>query len=56
MEHTSRKELDHEFQEYYLSSSVPSMKVGLTVTLLLFISYAVNNRILFSDSIEYSVM
>ncbi len=52
MEHTSRKELDHEFQEYYLSSSVPSMKVGLTVTLLLFISYAVNNRILFSDSIE----
>ncbi|MEI8005978.1 MAG: histidine kinase dimerization/phosphoacceptor domain -containing protein [Bacteroidota bacterium] len=52
MEHKSRKELDNEFQEYYLSSSVPSMKVGLTVTLLLFISYAAINRILFADSIE----
>jgi len=52
MEHQSRKELDQEFQEYYLSSSVPSMKVGLSVTLLLFIVYAINNRILFADSVE----
>ena len=52
MEHQSRKELDQEFQEYYLSSSVPSMKVGLSVTLLLFLVYAINNRILFADSVE----
>lgn len=52
MEYNSRKELDQEFQEFYLSSSVPSMKVGLSVTLLLFISYAITSRIIFGDSYE----
>ncbi|MCX6285677.1 MAG: PAS domain-containing protein [Bacteroidetes bacterium] len=49
MEQQSRKELDKEFQEYYLSSSIPSMKVGLSVTLLLFVAYAIVNNILFGS-------
>ena len=49
MEQQSRKELDKEFQEFYLSSSIPSMKVGLSVTLLLFVVYAAVNRLLFGD-------
>ncbi len=49
MEQTSRKELDKEFQEFYLSSSIPSMKVGLSVTLLLFVAYAIVNQSLFGN-------
>ncbi|MCX6284383.1 MAG: PAS domain-containing protein [Bacteroidetes bacterium] len=49
MEQKSRKELDKEFQEFYLSSSIPSMKVALSVTLLLFVAYAIVNRSLFGN-------
>ena len=49
MQPQSRKELDREFQDYYLTSSIPSMKVGLSVTLLLFISYAFTNGLLYWD-------
>jgi len=52
MQEHSRKELDKEFQRYYLTSSIPSMKVGLTVTLLLFVAYAAVNRILFGEHPE----
>lgn len=52
MEHTSRKELDREFQGFYLSSSIPSMKVGMGVTLLLFLLYAISNRIIFGNNPE----
>ena len=52
MEHPTRKELDREFQDFYLSSSIPSMKVGLSVTLLLFFLYAVINRVVFGDTPE----
>ncbi len=45
----SRKKLDMEFEEYYLSSSIPSMKVGLIITLLLFLVYTVFNRLLLSN-------
>ena len=50
MEQKSRKELDKEFQEFYLSSSIPSMKVGLSVTLLLFVSYAAVNKLFFGNN------
>lgn len=50
MEHPSRKELDREFQSFYLSSSVPIMKVGISVTLLLFFLFAVVNKVLFGDT------
>lgn len=52
MKQQSRKELDREFLDFYLSSSIPSMKVGLSVTLLLLISYAIINRIIFGDSAQ----
>lgn len=52
MKRDQRKELDREFLDFYLSSSLPSMKVGLAVTLLLFIIYAVINKIVFGDSQE----
>jgi len=45
MQEQSRKLLDKEFREYHLSSSIPSMKVGLIVTFLLFISYSVFNSL-----------
>jgi len=42
--------LDKEFQEFYLSSSIPSMKVGLSVTLLLFVIYAAINNFFFGNN------
>jgi len=42
-QHT-RQDLYKAFREYYLSSSIPSMKVGLSVTLSLFIAYSIFNR------------
>jgi two-component sensor histidine kinase len=50
MEQISRKALDKEFQEFYLSSSIPSMKVGLSVTLLLFVIYAAINNFFFGNN------
>jgi two-component sensor histidine kinase len=47
-----RKLLDKEFLDYYLTSSKPSMSVGLAVTLMLFITYAVANRLIFGESPE----
>jgi len=52
MKQQSRKELDREFLDFYLSSSIPSMKVGLSVTLLLLIAYALINRVIFGDSAQ----
>jgi two-component sensor histidine kinase len=48
----SRQELDEEFQEFYLSSSLTGLKGGLTITLLLFLIYAVVSRLLFGASVE----
>jgi len=48
----SRKELDKEFRDFYLSSSLPALKGGLTITLLLFILFALISRILFGSTPE----
>jgi len=48
----NRKKLDQEFQEYYLTSSLPSMRAGLIITFILFVGFAVSNRIIFGYSSE----
>ena len=48
----SRKELDKEFRDFYLSSSLPGLKGGLTITFLLFILFALISRFLFGSTAE----
>jgi two-component sensor histidine kinase len=47
MENGSRKELNKEFLNYHLSSSLPSMRTGLVFTFLLFFLFALTNKLLF---------
>jgi phosphoglycerate-specific signal transduction histidine kinase len=47
MGNTSRKELNREFHQFYLVNSLPTMRVGLICTILLFFLFAIINRTLF---------
>ncbi len=49
MSNTPGKDLNKEFLEYYLTSSLPTMRVGLIFTLLLFIFFAAFNQVFFPD-------
>jgi hypothetical protein len=49
MSNTPGKDLNKEFLAYYLTSSLPAMRVGLIITLLLFISFAAFNQVFFPD-------
>ena len=46
------KELRKEFQQYFMISSLPTMRIGLSLTLILFSAFAAFNAIVFPDSPE----
>ncbi|MCX6305778.1 MAG: ATP-binding protein [Bacteroidetes bacterium] len=46
------KELRKEFQEFFMISSLPSMRIGLFLTLVMFSCFAIFNVIFFPDSPE----
>jgi PAS domain S-box-containing protein len=48
----SGKELRREFQEYFMVSSLPSMRIGLFLTLIMFSCFAVFNALVFPNSPE----
>ncbi len=50
MDPYSKKEFEREFLEYQLPVSIPLMRVGLIITLSLFLLYAVLNEIIFPGS------
>lgn len=50
MENRSKEGLNKEFLDYYLNSSLPSMRYGLLFTFGLFIVFAVLNHFLFPDT------
>lgn len=45
----NRKQLSKEFNEYMIQTSLPTMKQGLIVTMILFVLFAATNQIFFSD-------
>ncbi len=47
MSKVPKNDLNREFLQFYLSSSLPLMKVGLIITLALFILFAVFNRVMY---------
>ena len=49
MSNTPGKDLNKEFLAFYLTSSLPTMRMGLIITLLLFISFATFNQVFFPD-------
>lgn len=53
MEIRSKQGLDKEFLNYYLNSSLPSMRAGLLFTLVLFIIFAILNQFFFPNSKEH---
>ncbi|TSA26319.1 MAG: sensor histidine kinase [Bacteroidetes bacterium] len=52
MKPEERKELRKEFLDYYLFSSIPSMRWGLLVNLLLFVAFASVNELVFPEHEE----
>ena len=46
------KDLHKEFQEFFMISSLPAMRIGLIITIILFTSFALINTIFFPDSPE----
>ncbi len=50
MSEISRNDLNKEFQSHYLISSLPSMRMGFFLTLLLFLCFALFNIVFFPDS------
>lgn len=46
------RELHREFQQFYMVSSLPSMRIGLFVTLCIFSLFALFNALVFPDSPE----
>ena len=52
MNNQSGKELRKEFQEFFMISSLPSMRIGLFLTLVMFTCFAIFNTIVFPDSPE----
>ena len=52
MSDQSGKELRKEFQEFFMISALPSMRIGLFLTLIMFTCFAVFNIIFFPDSPE----
>ena len=46
------KELKKEFQEFFMISSLPSMRIGLVATLVMFSCFAIFNGIVFPNSPE----
>jgi two-component sensor histidine kinase len=46
------KELRKEFQEFFMISSLPSMRIGLFLTLIMFSCFAIFNAIVFPNSPE----
>ncbi|MEI6174034.1 MAG: histidine kinase dimerization/phosphoacceptor domain -containing protein [Bacteroidota bacterium] len=53
MSEFSRKELKAEFQSHYMNSSLSSMRLGLYVSLILFLLFVFFNLIFFRNSPEY---
>ncbi|MFZ4572389.1 MAG: histidine kinase dimerization/phosphoacceptor domain -containing protein, partial [Bacteroidales bacterium] len=53
MSEFSRKELKAEFQSHYMNSSLSSMRLGLYVSLILFLLFVFFNLIFFRNSSEY---
>lgn len=52
MNKAERKKFNKEFLDYYLNSSIPSMKWGLIVNLILFVLFALTNRLGFPENQE----
>ncbi|MDP1622031.1 MAG: histidine kinase dimerization/phosphoacceptor domain -containing protein [Bacteroidales bacterium] len=48
----SKKKLRREFQDFYMISSLPTMRIGLFLTLVLFTCFVIFNYIFFPDSPE----
>ncbi|MFZ4522539.1 MAG: sensor histidine kinase [Bacteroidales bacterium] len=46
------KEMRKEFQEFFMISSLPSMRIGLFLTLIMFSCFALFNAVFFPDSPE----
>ena len=46
------REMRREFQEFFMISSLPSMRIGLFLTLVMFSCFALFNVIFFPDSPE----
>jgi two-component sensor histidine kinase/PAS domain-containing protein len=49
----SKKVIKEEFQRHYLISSLPSMRLGFYVTLILFLCFALFNLLVFHDTPEF---
>ena len=52
MKEQSRKDLQREFHEYFMISSLKSMRMGLVLTIALFSGFALFNAIFFTDAPE----
>jgi len=52
MEGRSKKDLNKEFYQYYLESSLQSMRYGLIFTTILFLVFAIISSLLFPDNVE----
>jgi hypothetical protein len=52
MKATAGDDLRREFQEFFMISSLPTMRLGLFITLALFTSFAIFNLIAFPNSPE----
>lgn len=49
MDREDRKRLNKEFLDFYLFSSIPSMRLGLIMNLLLFLLFAVTNELILPE-------
>lgn len=54
MGNQSGKDLRREFREFFMISSLPSMRIGLLLTLIMFCCFAIFNNIFFPKSPELS--
>ena len=52
MGNQSEKDLQKEFQDFFMISSLPAMRIGLLLTLVMFSGFAVFNTIFFPNSPE----
>jgi len=54
MSDVSTRNLQKEFQDHYLMSSLPSMRLGFLLTLIIFFSFAIFNLVFFPNSPEFT--